>query len=410
MLRIVQLQISTEATGRAALRLHKTFLKNEIDSTIITLRSSINDDGKIKQKKNKINLSKRLDDRIKAHLNRNNIKKFGSFSYPVFGTNVSKMDNVKNADFIYLHWVLGGFMNLSNIEQLAMLGKPILFFMHDMWTITGGCHHSFSCEKYKSQCYNCQIFPRDKKNDLSAKEFKRKSRLYSKYNNLYFISPSKWLFDCAKQSALTKNKPVFHIPNVLDNTFFKPFDKKTAKRILNINPDEIVISFGAVSFVSPYKGWDYMLEALKILSQDQKFENSTVLIFGSGYKKEIAEEIPFKTKFTGHLADEQSTVLVYNASDVFVAPSLADNLPTTVLESLSCGTPVVGFEVGGIPDMIRHKENGYLAKYKNAGDIVEGIKFCLNNKIKGYTLPEFEPDSIIKKHLQLFDYIRSPKS
>ena len=182
-----------------------------------------------------------------------------------------------------------------------MLGKPILFFMHDMWTITGGCHHSFSCEKYKSQCYNCQIFPRDKKNDLSAKEFKRKSRLYSKYNNLYFISPSKWLFDCAKQSALTKNKPVFHIPNVLDNTFFKPFDKKTAKRILNINPDEIVISFGAVSFVSPYKGWDYMLEALKILSQDQKFENSTVLIFGSGYKKEIAEEIPFKTKFTGHL-------------------------------------------------------------------------------------------------------------
>ncbi len=410
MIRIVQLQIFTESSGRAALRLHKAFLCRGIDSNIITLRSALNDDEKVKQKPRRINLGKRLDDKIKAYLNRNNIKKFGSFSYPVFGTNVSKMEDVKNADFIYVHWVLGGFMNLSNIEQLAILGKPVLFFMHDMWTITGGCHHSFSCEKYKSQCYNCQIFPGDKKNDLSAKEFKIKSRLYSKYNNLYFISPSKWLFDCAKQSALTKDKPIFHIPNILDNNFFKPFDKKTAKQILNLTPDEIVIAFGAVSFVSPYKGWDYMLQALKILSLEKKYENISILIFGSGYNKEIADEIPFKTKFTGHLGDEYSTVLVYNAADVFIAPSLADNLPTTVLESLSCGTPVVGFEVGGIPDIIKHKENGYLAKYKDANDIAEGIKFCLNNKIEGYTLPEFEPNSIIEKHLQLFDYIRSSKS
>jgi glycosyltransferase involved in cell wall biosynthesis len=409
MTRVVHLQISTEATGRAALRLHKTFLKNGIDSNIITLRSSINDDNKIKQKSRRINLAKRLDDKVKAYLNRNTIKKFGSFSYPVFGTDVSQMEDVKNADFIYIHWVLGGFMNLSNIEQLAKLGKPLLFFMHDMWTITGGCHHSFSCEKYKSECSNCQIFPENKNNDLSAKGFKKKLQLYSKYNNLYFISPSKWLYHCAKQSALTKDKPIFHIPNVLDNNFFKPIDKKTARQILNINPDEIVIAFGAVSFVSPYKGWDYMLQALKILFEDKKFENLTVLIFGSGHNQKIADEIPFKTKFTGHLGDEYSTVLMYNAADIFVAPSLADNLPTTVLESLSCGTPVVGFDVGGIPDMISHKKNGYLAKYKSAGDISEGVKFCIENKIKGYTLPEFEEDFIMEKHLQLFNQIQQSK-
>ena len=319
------------------------------------------------------------------------------------------MEEVKNADYIYIHWALGGFLNLANIEQLAKLGKPVIFFMHDMWTITGGCHHSFACEKYKSGCYNCQIFPKNKKNDLSSKGFKKKLKLYSKYNNLYFISPSKWLYDCAKQSALTKDKPIFHIPNILDNTFFKPFDKKTAKQILNLNPNEIVIAFGAISIDSPYKGWYYLIKALKILSQEQDFKNISILIFGNGFKKEIAAEIPFKTRFTGHLSDEYSTVLVYNAADVFIAPSLADNLPTTILESLSCGTPVVGFNVGGIPDMIKHKENGYLAKYKDANDISEGIKFCLENKIKGYSLPDFGQNFIMNKHFELFEHIKSLK-
>ncbi len=108
----------------------------------------------------------------------------------------------------------------------------------------------------------------------------------------------------------------------------------------------------------------------------------------------------------GFLQDEYSTALVYNAADVFIVPSLADNLPTTVQESLSCGTPVVGFEVGGIPDMISHKKNGYLAKYKDSGDIAEGIKFCINNRIKGYRLPDFEPSVIVQKHLELFEQIK----
>ncbi len=101
------------------------------------------------------------------------------------------------------------------------------------------------------------------------------------------------------------------------------------------------------------------------------------MIFGGGYNKEIADTVPFKTRFMGFLKDEYSTVLVYNAIDVFVTPSLADNFPTTVLECQACGTPVVGFEVGGIPEIIKHKENGYLAKYKDADDLANGIRFCL---------------------------------
>jgi glycosyltransferase involved in cell wall biosynthesis len=407
MIKVAQLQIFTESTGRAALRLHRAFLKNGIDSSMITLHRAVNDDEKIKQKGKLSSITARLDRSTQAYLNKNNIKEFGAFSYPILGSDISHLNEIRNADIIYIHWVLGGFLNLTDFEKLAKLGKPVIYLMQDMWNITGGCHHSFTCEKYKSHCFNCQVFPKQKIKDLSFKGFEKKLNLYSKYNNLYFIAPSKWLYECAKQSGLTKNKPLFHIPNIIEKDFFKPFDKTIAKKILNINPNEAVIAFGATSIDSPYKGWDYLLKALKILASEIEFKKISVLIFGGGYKKEIAAEIPFQTIFTGYLRDEYSPVMIYNAADVFIAPSLADNLPTTILESLSCGTSVVGFNVGGIPDMIKHKENGYLAKYKDANDIAEGIKFCLNNKIKGYNLSEFDPPSILEQHKSLFRHVLS---
>ena len=406
MIKVVQLQYFSESTGRAALRLHKAFLCNGIHSTLISLKRGINDDERIVQKGKKPKLIAWLDGKLKTYIMRNNLKELGFFSYPILGTNVSKMKATKEADYIYIHWALGGFLNLSNMEQLARLQKPIIFFMHDMWPITGGCHQSLTCEKYKSHCFDCQIFPKTKKNDLSFKGFKKKLKFYSEYSNLFFISPSKWLFDCAKQSALTRNKPIFHIPNLLDHTIFKPLDKNTAKQIFNIDPNERVILFGATSISSPYKGWAYLLQALKNLSHEPNFKNISILMFGGGYKKEIVDEIPFNTKFVGHLSDEYSTALVYNAADVFIAPSLADNLPTTILESLNCGTAVVGFNVGGIPDMIKHKQNGYLAQYKDTDDLSEGIKFCLENKLKGFNMPEFEPSAILNKHINLLNQIK----
>ena len=406
MIKVAQLQYFSEASGRAVLRLHKAFLSEGINSTIISLKHGINDDEKIIQKGKKSKLIAWIDGKLQTYVMRNNLKRFGFFSYPIFGTNVSQMKEIREADYIYIHWALGGFLNLANMEQLAKLKKPIIFFMHDMWPITGGCHHSFTCEKYKSHCFDCQIFPKNKKNDLSFKGFEKKLKFYSGYTNLFFIAPSKWLFDCAKESALTKNKATFYIPNLLDHDIFKPFDKKTAKQLFNLDPNGMTILFGATSIENPYKGWTYFLQALRNLAQEPNFKNITLLIFGGGYKKEIADEIPFKTKFVGHLRDEYSIALIYNAADVFIAPSLADNLPTTILESLNCGTAVVGFNVGGIPDMIKHKQNGYLAKYKDAIDISEGIKFCLENKIKGYNLPEFEPGYIINNHLKLFENIQ----
>ncbi|WP_460559392.1 glycosyltransferase [Ferruginibacter profundus] len=396
-----------ESAARSALRLQNAFAKNSVSSKIISLELSSASIPNVIYSGKSARLTAKIDQKIRKFFLKNMKKEFGLFSYPLLGSDVTNLPEIKDADVIYIHWVLNGFLNFRSFAKILALGKPVIFVMHDMWNISGGCHYSFTCDKYKTGCHSCQMFMEAKEQDLSAKEFKKKMKLYANNSNLYFVSPSKWLYNCAKEALLTKNKPVFYIPNALDNTLFKPFNKVTAKQILNIDTTETVIAFGAVSVSNPYKGWPYLQKALEILKQEEAYKNISVVIFGSGYSKEIADKIPFKIKFMGYLADEYSTMLVYNAADVFIVPSMADNQPTTVQESLCCGTPVVGFNVGGIPDMIRHKENGYLAQYKDAADIAEGVKYCLQNKVAGYMLPEFEPAVIMKKHSDLFDYIKN---
>jgi glycosyltransferase involved in cell wall biosynthesis len=407
MIRVVQLQYSTESGGRSALRLQNAFLQAGVDSSIVSLERDRFPREKIRYSKIKAKLISRADDKLQSKLVRSKLKDPGLFSYPILGTDVAKIEELKKADYIYIHWALNGFLNLQSFKQLANLNKPVIIIMHDMWPLTGGCHYSFDCEKYIEGCNECPMFITPEKNDFSKKAFERKLKFYSKYDNLYFVSPSKWLYNCAKNALLTKDKPVFYIPNVLDNNVFKPINKSKAKQILNIDTSETVIAFGAVSVDNSRKGWAYLQRALEILQQENEFKNILVLIFGSNGNKKIADSIPFKKKFMGYLRDEYSTALVYNAADVFIVPSVADNQPTTVQESLSCGTPVVGFDVGGIPDMIKHKENGYIARYKNADDIAQGIKFCLQAKLKGYMLPVFKPMVTIQKHLELFDHINA---
>jgi glycosyltransferase involved in cell wall biosynthesis len=406
MTKVVQIQFSPESGARSAQRLQQAFVKANVHSSIVSLQPGAANISNVKYLGKKQRYTSRIDAKIQSYLLKKNHKEFGLFSYPVLGSDISQLAEIQEADVIYIHWALYGFLNYNSLEKIAKLNKPVIIVMHDMWNITGGCHYSFTCDKYKTGCGNCQMIPGNKENDLSLKGVKKKMKLYDKYNNFYFVSPSMWLYNCAKEALLTKSNPIFYIPNVLDNTLFKPFDKATAKQILNIGITETVIAFGAVSVNSPYKGWPYLQKALELLKQDENYKDIMVLIFGSVYNKEIAASIPFKTKFMGFLADEYSTMLVYNAADVFIVPSLADNQPTTVQESLSCGTPVVGFNTGGIPDMIQHKENGYLAKYKDAADVCNGVKYCLEQKLKGYMLPGFYPEVTIQKHLDLFKQIQ----
>lgn len=404
--KIVHLQFGSSSSGNYTIRQHQAFLEAGFESSVLSLNSDVYGDPKIQSLGKIAKLRGRLNQRLQQFVTRDRNREFGGFSCSFIGSDVSSHPLVTGADFVYVHWVLGGFMSIRNLEQLARLGKPVIMVMHDMWTITGGCSYSFHCLKFKTHCNNCPILAGDKQHDLSYKQFERKLNFYSKYDNLFFVSPSKWLYNEAKEASLTQKKPIFHIPNVIDTSIFKPIEKKTAKKILGLNENSLIVSFGANKVTSPYKGWRYLEQALKVLSETDLAAQIEVLVFGSG-DEEIRKSIPFKTKFMGYIKEDYVTSLVYNASDVFVVPSMADNLPTTILESESCGTAVVGFNVGGIPDMILHKENGYLAEYKNSKDLADGIEYCLKNNIQGRLLPGFSRKQFIEDHLNLISSIRS---
>jgi len=404
-MKVVHVQNSSKSAGGAAVRLHNAFLEKGVDSYVLTLHDDVNDTDRFTYCGPNAKRFSKIEERIQSFITRNCRKDLGLFTFPCFGADITRNRHIREADVIYLHWVHKGLLNFRSYKKLGSLGKPVIIFMHDMWSITGGCHYSFTCEKYKVKCTDCPFFEGHKFSDLSDRGFKIKRKIYSKNANFNFVSPSKWLQECADNASLTGRRTIYLIPNVLDNRIFKIIEKRAAREVFGINENDLVVSFGAVNIDSPYKGWEYLQKALHLLKNSFSDKKLTILVFGKCNNRTLSELIPFNTIFTGFLKDDYSTSLVYNASDVFVTPSLADNLPTTVLESLSCGTAVVGFNTGGIPDMIYHKKNGYIANYKDADDLAEGIKYCILNKVKGETLPEFRKEKILYQHQALIKKI-----
>lgn len=404
-IRIVHLQFGSSPSGNYTIRLHEAFLEQGLDSFVLSLYSDVKGDARIQSLGKQGLLIRKINQRLQDYVTRKKSKNYGAFTLSFMGSDISSHPLVKEADYIYVHWILGGFLSVKSLDKLAHLGKPLIMVMHDMWSLTGGCSYSFDCEKFLKHCGKCPMLKSRKENDISYKQFEEKFKFYQKHDNIYLISPSSWLFNLAKSAPLTVNKPVFQIPNPIDDTLFKPFDKQVAKKILNMEKYDHIICFGANSIHSPYKGWNYLKKALYDLKDRLYDKNIGVLVFGNASSQDLINEIPFHSKFMGYIRDDYTTNLIYNAADVFVAPSLADNLPTTIIESMCCGTPVVGFRTGGIPDMIEHKSNGYLADYKDAADFSKGIEYCIANGLKGKLLPQFDKTAILEKHKDLFSFI-----
>ena len=194
------------------------------------------------------------------------------------------------------------------------------------------------------------------------------------------LTPSKWLADCAKSSSLFKNSDIRVIPYGLDTGTYKPCDRQTAKNILNLPQDRQLILFGALSSTSnKKKGFPLLMQALKQLSNSENSQNWELIVFGASQPKEKLD-IDLKTRYMGTLSDDISLALIYAAADVFVAPSVQDNLPNAVMEALACDTPCVAFQIGGMPDLIEHKQKGYLAHPLATEDLAQGIAWVLESR------------------------------
>ena len=299
-----------------------------------------------------------------------------SFSTAYFGTDISQHPLVQEADILHFHWINQGFLSHSNLRQLIQLGKPIIVTMHDVWYFTGGCHYTRECDHFMKSCGNCILIKHAGENDLSRKAWNIKHEMYS--DKMKFVACSNWLAELARTSSLLDSNQVSCIPNPIDRSVFNRKDKILSRKAFNLPENKILILFVAVKVDNERKGYHYLSAALKnLFESDSPIKKDIEIVVMGGVDDPSQVNFYFPTHFLGRLSNIDSIVACYNSADLFIAPSLEDNLPNTIVESISCGTPVVAFNTGGIPDIIDHKQNGYLAAYKDELDLVNGIEWVL---------------------------------
>lgn len=303
-----------------------------------------------------------------------------SFSLANFGKNLAQHPLVRAADVLHLHWVNQGFLSLKNIRQLAETGKPIVWTLHDMWAFTGGCHYSQGCEHFKNECGNCPFLKNPAPGDLSNRVWRRKWEFFPK--NIQFVTCSEWLASVARSSGLLKNYPVTAIPNPIDTAVFKPLteaERQAFRSEKGISPNAHVLLFAAMKVSEERKGFRFLLEALQMLKAQRPDFQLEILVLGKAELEALAA-LPYPVHVLGLVQDQAKLVQAYGAADVFAIPSLEDNLPNTVMESLACGTPVAGFATGGIPEMVGHLQEGFIAPQGDSRALAEGIFEVLEGK------------------------------
>lgn len=293
------------------------------------------------------------------------------------GTDITSLPEFRQADVIHLHWINQGMLSLGDIRRIIDSGKPVVWTMHDMWPFTGICHYSGSCEKYTGECHNCELLIKSHKHDLSSRVYRKKEKLYAGAN-ITFVACSHWLEAMAKKSSLLSGQTILSIPNAINTNLFRPRAKKFAREKLNLPLDKKLLLFSSMKITDKRKGIEYLIEACKLLSRDYPEWSSKIGVVVMGKHSDQYDALfPFPTYKIDYVSNEKELVNIYNAVDLYVTPSLQDNLPNTIVEAMACGIPCVGFNVGGIPQMIDHLHNGYVAQYRSAEDLANGIYWTL---------------------------------
>jgi glycosyltransferase involved in cell wall biosynthesis len=309
-------------------------------------------------------------------------------------------------DLIHLHWVA----RMMRLETLRRLTIPIVWTLHDSWAFTGGCYLPGDCTRFQESCGSCPILGSARENDLSHIIWQRKRQAWHDLN-LTIIAPSRWMATRAKASSLFCNKRVEVIPNGIDITTYKPSDKNSARDFFSLPQDKKLVLFGARGVTSDRnKGFHLFAEAIDKLAADPGIDMIELVIFGSE-PPHPPQNLGFRTHYLGLQHDDTSLARLYSAADVFVLPSIQENLPYTAMEAMACGTPSVAFNQGGVPDLIDHEQNGFLARPYEPDDLARGIAWVLEDDERRESLSnnarykverEFSVEMIAARHVELY--------
>lgn len=383
--------------SRAAYRIHQSLISSGIHSEMLVLNKNSNDSTVIEFSPNAVErLMRKYHNKLDRFHRRGwstkntTLHSLGHIGYE----RLVKIINASEADIVNLHWLCG----LLSIKQIGKIEKPIVWTLHDMWAFSGGEHYNFNeDDKRFAKGYSKDSRgAHDVGRDVNAISWNLKDRIW-KNKKFTIIGDSQWLTNCAKESNLFKNKPCFAVGYPLDmDVLWRPTEKTIARKILGVSNESRVIVMGAVGGMSDLrKGGELLIEALRspILN---KLKNIEVIIYGQN-EPEWSYGIPFKVHWMGSVSDDRRLAIINSAADVAVIPSRQEAFGQTVLEAQACGIPVVAFNVGGIPDILDHGVNGYLAKPFDIDDLASGISLILSGGIDREAMSRLARDNAVKK-------------
>ena len=412
-MRVLIVNFSSKKGGasQSAHRLFKALLRNNIESKMLIKKydaDSLDSNYYIQQKNWLINICNDLLSFIENLFLKIIGKSNNNFSYSIFGSfGITKMINDYNPDIVNLHWVAGNMMSVNDIRKIK---APIVWTIHDHWPFSNGYHVP------SSHFIDGMSDPNDFKKTFW---FRYKKWILNSKNDLTVVSPSKWIGNIAKSSEIFKSNDHYHIPNLpkIDCLNFNYLADKTIskcvlkeKNIVNLPIDKQVISFGAMNPISDKnKGFDLLHKAWIMINS----KNSCLHIFGIN---NVDEDMYCKNIISGAFTSfvrSSISAEIYGASDLIVVPSYQENLSNCIYEALSCGRPVVAFDIGGNGELIDHKINGYLAQPYDEEDLANGIAWILNyanpkeleENARNKILNKFSHERLLGNYLDLFTSI-----
>lgn len=304
------------------------------------------------------------------------------FDPSFFGYDANARISAFRPDIIHLHWIA---MSCLSLRRLGKLRTPVVWTLHDVWPLTAGCHANMGCDEWLRGCRNCPQAGRPRAPaverllpGLTASIFKARQRWHRGIEALYPVSPSRWLGEMAAKSPLFAGRKISVIPNCIDTEVFSPGDPHEARRALHIPEGVRVIAFGATDMAIPYKGFDLLHTALHILKATGD-EPIHLLVFGASALDGAVKTL-FPSTRLGVVKARADMARVMRCADLLVCPSRQDNFPNVCLEAMACGVPVVGFRIGGVPELVRHRVSGYVAEPFDCAELAHGIRWILESR------------------------------
>ena len=333
------------------------------------------------------------------------------FTYSKLHYSTPRPQNGHPPDVIHLHWI-ADFLDYPSFFSSIPANLPVVWTLLDMNPFTGGCHYAWDCAKFNTTCNNCPQLSRAADDDMSAENFAVKRAAFD-CKDIHVVGASHWIETQARESALLGGARSFRTIHCgVDAAVFRPLDREGCRASLGLPANSFIICFGAEIIHLPRKGGEHLLDALTML---RKPHGALCLIFGDGTLP-IRPDLP-PLRMLGSVREPERLAQVYSAADLFVIPSLQENLAQTMLEAMACGTPVVGFDTGGIPEAVLDHDTGLIAKLGDRVDLAGKIQWMLDHphqraemgaRSRKLIVSKFTIEQQARKYAELYGSIINP--